>query len=288
MFNTKDPNFLPIVESLKSLFQLEITRNGKYPYPEVQHLKETIDDYHIDPSKKNYIELVKALRHSLYYIEKWHQLDFNDIKNAVEYAAQGHGMNPPNWPQLLSNSKASPQFQFSALHHPTQEENLLTWLSAKSGTPYDKLTPDDLTRLLIKHLGENGFSKKLGQYLRDEPDFLFNLIMKSEKNFTNILPTGLVLYLTDEQLAEAILKYTPTMDEEQISYEDVTLLVEQFNKNLSYGRSISTLLRNANAKAILDKSAFFRMYQSDEYINRDVFSSSIPYLEGQATKPFVN
>jgi hypothetical protein len=262
----------PVLESLNSLFHLETTRNGRYAYPEVQQLKDSSEEYSLNPSKDNFVALKKALRKSLNYIEKW-QLDFTLIKNSLDSEAQFHGMKPINWPKLVSNSKASSTFKFSALNHAANEEELLNWIAVKAGVPYDQINPMKLTQILIDNKHENGFSKKLSEHLRKEPDFLFHLIMKSEKSFVKVASTLLILYLTDEQLAKAIIKHTPDPTyPHEVTHEQVSSQIDRLNQILSYGRSISTLLRNANAKAILDLSSVFQLHQSDEYAHRELCS----------------
>jgi hypothetical protein len=280
--------FPPIIETLQPLFELEKPRaiDGKYIYTEIQHLKETTDKYHQEPSQNNFLALKKAIRGSMNYIEKW-KLNFEHIKNALDNEAEVHGMPPINWPKLLSGSQASPRFQFSALNHAPGDESLLEWIAEKGGKSNDELTYAELAQLLVEHRVEKGFSKKLGQHLRDEPDFLFNLIMKSEKIFAKIAPSPLILYLNDEQLAQAIIKYTPELDKDEgISFEQVDFLIEKFNNHLSHGRSISTILRNANAKAVLDTSAVFQVYQSDEFANREMYSpDSLRHEQETSLKP---
>jgi len=274
----KDPNSL-VHQSLQPLFLFATERNGKYTYSEVQVLKETIDGYLENPSKPNFIALKKAVGRSLLYIEKW-QLDFELIKESFDKEAQQHEMSPINWPKLLSHSNASPRFQFSALNHANEEEDLVLWLTKVNKAPATQLT---LTQLLLNNLHEHGFSKKLDQHLHKEPDFLFDLIMKSASNFSQIASTSLSLYLTDEQLARAIIKHIP--NDNEITDEGVPDLIDQLNNSLSHGRSISTLLRNAHAKDILDKSNLFQLYQSEEYTNRtELVSEPMSYGEERVSK----
>jgi hypothetical protein len=280
--------FPPITETLQPLFELEKPRaiDGRYIYIEIQHLKETTDNYHQNPSQDNFLELKKAIRGSMNYIEKWKlNLNFEQIRAALDSEAETHGMPPINWPKLLSRSQASPRFQFSALNHSPAEVGFIEWLAAKDGASYDELTYAELAELVVNHKTEDNFSKKLGQHLREEPDFLFNLIMKSESNFEKIALTTLILYLTDEQLAQAIIQYTPDL-EEDLSFEQVNSIVKKFNHILSHGRSISTVLRNANAKEILDSSVLFRVYQSDEFANRELYAPEpLIYREDISIKP---
>ena len=224
----KDP-FTHVHQSLHSLFRLEIIRHGKYTYSEVQQLKETTDKYLVNPSRNNFIALKKAVRESLPYIEKW-QLDFEPIKESFDKEAQAHGMSPINWPKMLSLSKASPRFQFIALNHSNREDDLLLWLAAKSEEPEgSQLSPSKLTQLLVNNQHEHGLRKMLGQHLRKDPHFLFDLIMKSESNFSKIASTLLSLYLTDEQLATAIIQHIPSIKEKDISYKELIASPEKFS-----------------------------------------------------------
>ena len=280
--------FPPIIESLQPLFELEKPRaiDGKYIYTEIQRLKEITDNYHQDPSQNNFIKLKKAIRGSMNYIEKW-KLDFEQIKSSLDIEARAHGMPPIDWPKLLSRSQASPRFQFSALNHAITETDLLEWIAAKGRKSYDELTYTELTQLLINHHKTDGFSKRLSQHLRGNPDFLFNLIMKSEKIFIKLAHTPLILYLTDEQIAQAIIKYIPELENpEDISFAQINGLIERYNDLLSHGRSISTVLRNTNAKAILDTSTVFRIYQSEEYAHGAMYSpESLMRREEHSFKP---
>ncbi|RUR07119.1 hypothetical protein [Legionella sp. km772] len=276
----KDP-FSTVHQSLQPLFRIATERNGKYTYLEVQVLKETIDDYLENPTKENFISLKKAVSSSLSFFEKW-QLPFEPIKESFDQEAKQHALPPINWSKVLSRSTASPRFQFSALNHAHQEEDLLTWLLSKTNKlTQGALSSKELTELLLKHQHEHGFSKKLIQQLSEQPNFLFDLIMKSANNFSKIASTSLSLYLTDEQLAAAIIKYIP--DDEELSYEEVSELVEHLNNNtLSHGRSVSTLLRNTHAKDILDQSNLFRLYQNAEHANRTELESESSSYQGRA------
>ena len=270
-------------ESLQPLFLIATERNGKYTYSEVQVLKETINHYLEAPSKSSFIALKKAVRSSLSYIEKW-QLDFEPIKESFDKEAQQHEMSPINWPRLLSGSNASPRFQFSALNHFHEEDELLVWLRLKANKANDSpFTSQELIRLLINNQHEHGFSKKLSQHLVQDPNFVVDLILKSDRNFLQIASSSLSLHLTDEQLATAIIKHAPDFNEEEPSITELNQYIEEINNRLSYGRSISTLLRNSHAKDILDRSVIFQLYQSDNFNHR---SSAEPrfYLEERVSK----
>lgn len=273
----KDP-FSALQASLRTVFHLETKRNGKYTYNEVQHLKKSIDHYEAESSKTNFITLSKAIKESLPYIKKW-RVDFESIKNALDALAQEHGLPKPSW----NNPKISLTFQFSVLNHSARSGSLLVWITAKSGKPYSQLHHSELTQTLVDHRDHLGFSQKLLEHLKKDPEFLFNLIMQSEKNFIKVSHTRLILYLTDEQLAQAIIKHTPALTQQhKAPDEQVADFIEKLNEILSNGRSVSTLLRNTNAKAILDNSELFQIYQSDEYQNGSLKATEYPFQQEEA------
>lgn len=261
-----------LLTSLQAVFQLETIRNGKYTISAVQQLKESLEQYDSSPSKKNFLGLLKAIRDALPYlvpyIEK-SRLHFDTIKSLMEEINQEHNLPPINWNTFLSHPKVSQTFQFSALNHSPSQDDLLVWITSKSGKPYAKLNDSELTHTLVNHREYDGFTQKLIEHLKKYPDFLFDLIMKSDKNFHKLCQSRLVLYLTDQQLAHAIIKYIPSLAHEQKDpHEQVASIIYDLNvKILSNGRSVSTILRSSEAKTILDNSVFFQIYQSDEYQN---------------------
>lgn len=262
-----DDPFSILLKSLQSVFHLEAMRNGKYTFPAVQHLKEATEHY--DPKAKNtFIELLRSIREALPYIEKW-RINFNVIRKSMDALAKLHHMPTIDWNQMLSHPKVSPRFQFSALNHSHDEHDLTSWLSYKTGKSFAQLDHTELTQTLLDNRDRHGFSQKLSGHLKKDPDFLHNLIMQSERNFIKISQTRLILYLTDEQLAKAIIKHIPVLvHKRKEPFEQVEQLIHTLNEILSNGRSVSTLLRNAEAKPILEYSKFFQMYLSEEYKNR--------------------
>lgn len=259
-----DDPFSALKNILESGFHLVPMRNGKYAFPEIQQLKEAIVTY--NPDKKiTYIKLVHALSAALPHFEKW-RIDFESIKYSVNSLAKIHQMPAVNWSKLLSHPKVSSRFQL----YTHQDTEFIPWLTATSGKKFTKLKPNDQTLMLIAYSEELGFSTRLKNHLDKEPEFLARLIMKSEDDFMKIANSRLILYLTDAQLAKAITQYLPDLQEQQDPILQVEQLVEKLNNGiLSNGRSISTLLRNAEAKTILDNSEVFRIYQSDAFINRE-------------------
>ncbi|WP_447531100.1 Dot/Icm T4SS effector MavF [Legionella pneumophila] len=273
----EDP-FSVLLKSLQSVFHLEAMRNGKYTFPAVQHLREATENY--NPKARNtFIELLRAIREALPYIEKW-RINFNVIRKSMDALAKLHHMPTIDWNQVLSHPKVSPRFQFSALNHSHHEYDLMTWLEKKVGKPFTQLDHTELTQTLVDHRDRLGFSQKLSNHLKKDPDFLYNIILRSERNFIKISQTRLILYLTDEQLARAIIKHIPVlMHKRKAPFEQIEQLIHTLNEILSNGRSVSTLLRNTDAKTILENSPLFQMYLSEEYKNRHQHPNKNPDLQ---------
>jgi hypothetical protein len=255
---------------LNTVFDLEIVRNNRYTYPAVQRLKEATENYD-SKSKQSFITLLKAVKEALPYIEKW-RLSFDIIRTSVDSLAKCHHLPKIDWNSLLSHSQASPNFQFSALNNqsgPNAQEDLIVWIAAHTGKPYTQLDHAELTQALVNHREQHGFSQKLSTHLEKDPDFLFNLMMKSQKNFHKIVNSRLILFLTDEQLAKAIVKYASSLvNKQEEPMQQVQSLMHTLNQILAKGRSINVLMRNHAASAVLNNSVFFQMYQSEEYQNQ--------------------
>jgi hypothetical protein len=242
-------------------------RNGKYTFPAVQQLKEATEQY--DSKQKNtFIQLLRAIKEALPHIEKW-RINFDSIRKSMDELAKRQQMPRIDWTKILSHPKVSSKFQFSALNHSAKEVELSSLLASKSDKPFFQMGHSEVTQALVDLRDRLGFSQKLSTYLKKYPDFLFQLILDSEKNFIKICNTRLILYLSDQQIAKAIIKHIPAFVHKQSEpFAQVEQLVHTLNDILSNGRSISTLLRNAEAKPILYNSVFFQIYQSDSYNSR--------------------
>lgn len=255
----KDPLVNELIKAFQSVFELSM-RKGKFIYPEIRKLKQILHNF--DPTdKKDFHKLLKILREALPRIEQWH-FDFNNIKSSLDLLAQKLNLPVIDWHKYLSHSNASFHFQIS-VNQRYQRINLIEWLEMESG---EALADNDLltqVNMLLKCHQYSGFSKRLTTHLEKDRDFLFQLITESEDIFTRITNTRLILHLTDGQLAKAILKHLPKWLE---NYPDSSMptekIIEIINEKLSQGRSVSTLLRNKNAKTILDSSELLNPYQS--------------------------
>lgn len=262
----EDPSIEALKKAFQSVFQLSL-RHGKFVYPEILKLKQAL--YSLDSNdKRDFIQFLKILRTALPRIGHW-RLDFNTIKIPMDSLAHKLDLPAIDWHRYLANSNSSPSFQFSALNQTYQKMALLQWLIQESGSsssPSDAMTQ---TSMLLQCRKNYGFSKKLTTHLEKEPDFLFHLIIQSDEIFTQITNTRLILYLTDVQLAKAIIKHLPRwVNEETSNKEEAEKFISTLNGKLSKGRSIETLLRNADAKTILDSCEPIKLHQEDENKSR--------------------
>lgn len=255
-----DPLPKKLFDSLDYIFNVAAVRNEKFTITAIQELKEAKDLYNPEDIS-TFITLRDALEKAIPYIEIRGE-HFNSIRKAMDTLAKSHNKPSINWDEVLAHPNVSPKFQFSA-HH---SGDLISWLKANTEKPFEEV---NLLELLLENRGTHGFGLKLKDYLKKNPDFLYDLIIKSEDNFNAILNTRISLYLTDQQIVLAIFKYNPILSQQKDpSFEEVEQIVNKLNKLLTYGRSVSTLLRNAEVKPYLEVSEFFQVYQSDEFKNR--------------------
>lgn len=258
----EDP-FAALLNTLESVFHREAIRNGKYAFTPIQRLKDATQDYD-KKQTHTYNELLLALREALPFFEKW-QVDFKEIITNMDRLAEKHGMPTCDWNKILKHPKVSLTFQFSALNHASEVE-LIPWINTQIGKLFTQLNQFEITEVLISLSEHQGFSQKLVKHLKSEPEFLEKLIMGSERNCIKVLKTRLSLYLNDNQIAHAIIQHLPKLiDVHANPMVQVEQLVNNVNDMLSFGRSVTTLLRNEQSKCILDNSIYFQIYQSDEY-----------------------
>jgi hypothetical protein len=257
----QDP-FSALQESLDAVFLQEAMRNGKFAYPPVQNLKEAVDAY--DPQNKfTFFHLVKAVIMAWDFVQK--RVPIEQVLNQLNALAKCHQLAALDWNRLAPKGSG----RFSLSNSLAQKETLDAWLSAKCQRDFNRLKDFEKIQVLVDHCDDCGFSQKLSDHLNKKPDFLFDLIQKSPRSFAKIASCRLNLYLTDAQLATAIVHHLPHLVQpKEDSVQEVEELVTTINGILSNGRSLSTLLHNKEAKPILDKAIHFRIYQSEEYQNK--------------------
>ena len=244
-------------DSLSPVFKREASA-------EVQALKNALDRY--DPKNRfTFISLVKAIAAARPYIEK--HIPFDRIQPEVNALATTHGLAAVNWDRIAPGPRASSPLPSSV--STANNQNLIPWLSSKTQRPFDKLKHFEQILILLDHCNDVGFSQKLSAHLKTHPDFLFNFILQSERSFSKICASNLNLYITDVEIAKAIIHHMPHLVR---PHPDLNIQVEQLiktlNNTLSKGRSVNTLLRNTDAKLILDGSKLFQAYESDAYQQR--------------------
>ncbi len=272
----KDPH-PSLLDTLNTLFQLQPTRNGTYSYPEVRALKKSFDTYINTPSEHNFLYLQKNILRTLNIralsnIQE--QKLFLQLKKSLDKERQYYDLPAIDWTQLTYYSVATVQFQ--TFHHSEKNNDLIQWLSAKNKKTYEQLSIVEQIQLLIENQEERGFKTKLKEYLNENTHFLLNFILHSNECFKQITSSVLILYLTDEQLATAIINHLPAAP---IASNEIELQIDKINESLSYGRSVSTLLRCANAKRILDTRSLFQRYQNKDYEQDNVFMQTLLYPE---------
>lgn len=261
--------------SLQPIFHFEPKRHGDYTHPAVQQLEYAINDY--DPnSKQSFLSLIKTIKAAMPQIEKW-RVNFEIIKKSMDVFAQKHDMTL-DWNRVLSQTKISSKFHFKALNHRKKEDDLVHWLNAKTGQKITTLTCTEQTNILLSFKDKQGFNKKLTHYLKNNPNFLFDLIIDSIENFEKISKSVLICQLTDTQLATTIIQYIPCLiDPKKEGYEQVEHLINTLNnKILSHGRSVSTILRTTDAVPILMTSEYIKSFQSEGYKKRHQNPSFTP------------
>lgn len=260
---SQDP-FTVVRQSLETIFQLPM-RNGVYTFTEIQKLKEATDNYKAEDTA-SFIKLLQALRQSLPYLEKYN-VDFSTIRINMDTLAVKQNLSV-NWDIFLKHPKVSHKFQFNAQNQ-IRELELIPWIAFITKKMYAQLSKDEVIECLLENHETPGFSSRLTKHLKNDPDFLLDLIMDSESNFNKIAKTVLILYITDAQLAKAIVHHADRWIKPHINpYIEVEHFVHALNSNLSNGRSVNVLLRNNEAKQILDTSKYFQIYQSEEYEHR--------------------
>lgn len=262
-----DP-FAVLIESLQPVFRLEPIRNNQYTCAEVEQLKNAIENYNSE-AKYSFFKLLSAVKDALPFIER-RRVQFDVLRQSIDELSRLHQTPSIDWGRMIAHPKVSQQFQFSALHDAQTKNDLNSWLKAKTDKSMEEMDSKKLTQAIVDYREKKGFSILLNNHLQDHPDFLFNLIMQSKKNFIKISQTRLILYLTDEQIAHAIIQHLPKFirKNKKEPFAEVEHLTNNLNKVLSKGRSISTLLRNTAAKSILNNSVFFQIYQTEEYALR--------------------
>jgi hypothetical protein len=235
-------------------------RNGAYTNKQVHLLDNALHNYN-PKNRQSFVILIRALMDSIPYLEK-KNIDLNKLMKCMNHLAKKHSMPSIEWHTIVAHHKKSQKFQFEP--QVAHEKSLFRWLSLQIGKPFGQLGHLEKTQTLIDQRNQSGFIKKLSLYLKKHPDFLFELMMKSEKNFIKIVGTRLNLYVTDEQLAEAIVHHRNKLiqNNNPSHVPENEHFIEELNRLLTNGRSFATLCRNAKAQKILMEILYIPPHQS--------------------------
>ncbi len=258
----EDP-FVTLVNALQPLFNSAVIRNnGKYTIEPIQSLKDAIEAYrpHV---KVSYFALQRAIGNCAPYCTQ-RNIQFHEVIDSMNELAKRHGINRIEWNLVLQQNNLSVRLQF--IGHANNQKSLIQWISQQSRRPFNQLGAFEKVQVLADHSTQQGFSYKLRSHLEKHPDFLFQLAKKSAQNFQKIAGCRLNLYLTDKQLALAIMKHLPVLCEDLVGTTSLTeQLTQKIDGMLSNGRSVNALCRNTDAQEILERSEYFAdLFKSDD------------------------
>ncbi len=246
-------------ETLAYMFELQKTdRQGGFISPSVEKLKEAIEKFRVDPSKFNL--LTTAITNAYPVIENY--VDSYKVKQKLS-ALVGVRETFLSWPQKAKAAKES-------------EAEFISWLSSKIGKNFAILDHDKQVQILLNEQTEKELRVKLGVHLHIEPDFLFNLALRSASNFIKLINSRLGFKFEKHQVAKAISHHGCTMIDETLGpHDQVDKLIGFLDKKLSSkGYSIEKLLNDPLAKTELEKMEIIQLYQSQEYQNRQDYGLS--------------
>ncbi|MBA3537790.1 MAG: hypothetical protein H0T84_14470 [Tatlockia sp.] len=248
-------------DALAYMFELQKThRQGKYLNPLVEKLKRAIDDYKKDPA--NFSALTTAISNAYPVIENY--VDSYKVKQKMK-ALSGVKAESINVSECVNSGKDS-------------ETEFISWLSSKIGKNFADLSHDMQVQVLLSEQTEKELRVKLGVHLHIEPDFLFNLALRSSSNFIKLINSRLGFKFEKHQVARAISHHGDTMIDDTLKpHEQVDKLIAFLDKKLSpKGYSIEKLLNDPIAKTELEKMQIIQLYQSQEYRNRQDYGLDQP------------
>jgi hypothetical protein len=249
--------------SLAYMFELQTGERGKYISPLVRGLKKALDSYKNDPTGLLFRALFTAIKKALPMIEDY--VDTYTVKVQVEALAKAKGEHV-GW-GTATKFRRYPLFQFAGASCRSEANDFMLWLSDCVGKDITNLDTKAQAEILLVAKARSEFTAKLAKHLRAYPDFLLNLVMASSHIFIKVMNSCIGFHLEKQQIAKAIRHHSSTMVDDSLdSLEQVDNLVDFLDKNLCVtGCSIEKLLRNPLAKAELDKSTLFQLYQSTDF-----------------------
>ncbi|ARH00304.1 hypothetical protein [Legionella micdadei] len=257
-------------DSLAYMFELQAKNTGGYIDPLANKLRRALDVYSEDRSSTSLKALIVAIRNAFPIIEKY-SVDSYKVRQKIEgiAAMQGESIN---W----NSSKQPNRYPFflpSATVKDTKSD-FTPWLSSRIGKDFNSLDGENQVQVLLNLKSEKEFTMKLRLHLYANPNFLADLAMKSPQAFFKLMGSSLGFQLEKYQIAKAINHHGQTMIDDSLEpVEQAMQLVNSLNEKLSSLHSIERLLEDPKAKAVLDKSDLFQLYQSDECRDRQGFGT---------------
>lgn len=254
-------------DSLAYMFELQAKNTGGYIDPAVNKLRLALDNYKQNNSSLLLKNLLVALKNAFPVIDKYY-VDSYKVRQKIEalIGMQGESIN---W-YTSKQTYRYPFFQTPKIKD--NKTDFIPWLSARIGKDFASLNGESQVQILINEKSDKEFTVKLKLHLHAKPDFLVNLAMKSPKAFIKLMSCSLAFHLEKYQIAKAIYHHGKTILEESLNLdksiepiEKTMQLVSYLNERLSSLHSIEKLLQDPQAKAVLDQSELFQLYQSDEY-----------------------
>ncbi|PJE11920.1 hypothetical protein [Legionella sp.] len=264
-------------DSLAYMFELQTKHTGGYIEPSVNKLRMALNDYKDNSSSTSLKNLISAIKKAFPVIEKYY-IDSFKVRQKIEALAGTQGESI-NW-YTSKEANRYPFFQPSSSARDSKTD-FIPWLSARTGKDFGSLSGEAQVQMLIEEKSDKEFTVKLKLHLHANPDFLANLAMESPNAFIKLMSSSLGFQLEKYQIAKAIYHHGKTimdeslkMDKSSEPIEKVMQLVDYLNEQLSSLHSIEKLLEDPKAKAVLDKSELFQLYQSEEYKERQDYDAS--------------
>lgn len=258
-------------DSLAYMFELQTKNTGGYIEPSVNKLRMALDSYQKNSTSNSLKNLVTAIKNAFPVIEKY-SIDSFNVRQKIEALAGTQGESI-NW-YTSKELNRYPFFQPSKSVKDSKSD-FITWLSTRTGKDFNSLSAEEQVEMLIDEKSDKDFTVKLKLHLHAKPDFLANLAMESPEAFIKLMSSSLGFQLEKYQIAKAIHHHGKTIIDESLKLdkssepiEKVMQLVDYLNEQLFSLHSIEKLLEDPKAKAILDKSELFQLYQSEEYKER--------------------
>jgi hypothetical protein len=228
-------------DTLAYMFELQKAEgHGRYINPLVAELKKSIEDFKED--RINLSTLRQTISRASPVIENY--VDLFTVEQRL--AALTESKNET----LDSQNKKT-------------DDDFISWVSQRIGKDFKGLNSDQQVQVLLTGQSDKELRVKLGVYLRQESDFLFNLAMSSISNFVKLLHSRLGFKFEKQQIAKAIHHHAEATPDN--SQDKLQKLLHFLDKYLApKGYSIEKLLSDPLAKIELENTKIIEVYLNPE------------------------